>query len=99
MWSHCGDVVRSRVWSRYVALRCGLMAASPCSADLLRILALIFVLITSWLFIYGYYGYFSFNKRTIGLPRWLGECSSLLGQGRERGRAKGQGSTPPSIPG
>lgn len=72
------------------------MAASPCSADLLRILALIFVLITSWIFIYGY---FSFNKKTIGLPRWLGECSSLLGQGRERGRAKGQGSIPPSIPG
>nr|XP_019579680.1 PREDICTED: protein FAM3D isoform X1 [Rhinolophus sinicus]XP_019579681.1 PREDICTED: protein FAM3D isoform X1 [Rhinolophus sinicus] len=41
--------------------------------DLLRILALIFVLITSWIFIYGY---FSFSKRTIGLPPWLAGSDS-----------------------
>lgn len=54
------------------------MAASPCSAGLLRILAVIFVLFTSWIF---FWGYLSFSMKTVRLPRWLSECISLLGQG------------------
>ena len=54
------------------------MAASPCSAALLRLLALIFVLITSWVVVRSY---ISFSQKTIRLPRWLGECHSLLGTG------------------
>lgn len=51
---------------------------SPCSAGLFRLLAFIFVLITSLIFIRSY---ISLSMKTIRLPRWLGECSSLLGQG------------------
>lgn len=51
------------------------MAASPCSAGLLRFLALTFFLITLWIFIHSYT---SFSIKNIRLPRWLGECSSLL---------------------
>lgn len=76
--------------SRHLALRCrlvpsGLMSVSPCSAGLFRFLAFTFVLITSLIFIRSY---MSISMKTIRLPRWLGECSSLLGQGLWT-RAKG----------
>lgn len=54
------------------------MSVSPCSAGLFRFLAFIFALITSLIFIRSYV---SFGMNTTRLPRWLGECSSLLGQG------------------
>lgn len=63
-------------WPCNAARRCGLMVASPCSAGLLRILALIFVLIASWIFIHRHS---SLSTGTLRLPRWLGECGALLG--------------------
>lgn len=72
------------------------MSVSPCSAGLFRFLAVIFVLVTSLIFIRSY---MSIGVKTIRLPRWLGECSSLLGQGLWTRAEKGRGSRPPSIPG
>lgn len=44
----------------------------------LRILALIFAMVTMWIFIRSFG---SFNVKTVRLPRWLGEWGSLLGAG------------------
>ena len=41
-----------------------------CSAGLLRYLALIFAVVTTWLFIREY---INFNMKTLRLPRWMGE--------------------------
>lgn len=60
-----------------MAQRCGLKAASPCSAGVLRLLAVIFAVVTTWLFIREY---IDFNMKTLRLPRWMGEWGSLLGQ-------------------
>lgn len=54
------------------------MAGTPCFAGVLRLLALIFALVTTWIFLHSYS---SLNMKTIRLPRWLGEWGSLLGQG------------------
>ncbi|XP_058534762.1 protein FAM3D isoform X2 [Ochotona princeps] len=48
---------------------CGLLAASPCSTGLLRMLALTFVLVTTLIFVRSY---INFTMRTIRLPRWMG---------------------------
>ena len=56
---------------------CGLRAASPCSAGVLRLLAVIFAMVITWLFIREY---INFNMKTLRLPRWMGEWGSLLGQ-------------------
>uniref|UniRef100_A0A8C6E5Z9 FAM3 metabolism regulating signaling molecule D n=1 Tax=Moschus moschiferus TaxID=68415 RepID=A0A8C6E5Z9_MOSMO len=51
------------------------VAASPCSAGLLRFLALIFAVVTTWLFIREY---INFSMKTLRLPRWMGEWASQL---------------------
>ena len=71
------------------------MAAFPCSAGVLRFLALIFALVTTWIFIRSY---ISLNAKTIRLPRWLSEWGPLLG-GRAYGPGRGQGYIPPSVRG
>lgn len=51
------------------------MTLSPCSSGVLRLLALIFALVTTWIFIRSYV---SLDMKTIRLPRWLGKWGSLL---------------------
>lgn len=83
-WAHGGDLVRTctshhlATWPCDVVWGHGLMAASPCSAGLLRFLSLTFFLITLWIFSHSYT---SFSLKNIRLPRWLGEYSSLLETG------------------
>lgn len=48
------------------------------SAGVLRLLALVFALVATWIFIRSYV---SLTMKTIRLPRWLGEWGSLLGTG------------------
>lgn len=81
-----GPTCSLAAWPCNVVWCCGLMAASPCSAGLLHLLALIFGLVTTWVFIHRY---INFNMKTI----LLGEWSSLLGQGLLT-RDRGQGSIP-----
>lgn len=64
------------------------------STGLPRLLALIFVLVTTWIFVRSY---ISFNMKTIRLPRWMGEWGSLLGKGLQT-RAMGHPSIPPPSP-
>lgn len=52
---------------------CGLLAASPFSLGLLRLLVLTFVLVTTLFFVRSY---ISFNMQTVRLPRWMGECGA-----------------------
>lgn len=68
--------------SCHMAPRCDLVLWShgsvSLSAGLFRLVALIFALVTTWVFIRSYNG---FNMKTIRLPRWMGEWGSLLGRG------------------
>nr|XP_037858555.1 protein FAM3D [Chlorocebus sabaeus] len=47
-------------------------------SGVLRLLALIFAIITTWIFVRSY---MSFSTKTIRLPRWWGEWGSMLGAG------------------
>lgn len=92
VWSHSVGLV---TWSRYGVWRWGLMSVSPCFAGLVQLLAFLLVLIISFVFIRSYV---SISMKSSRLPRWLGECSSLLGHGLWA-MAEGQGSSLPSTPG